>query len=67
MGCENGCTCNALAASRVVEADAWGVQGATWTEPRVHMKDWNDNLFGEQVPDNHTSKVKFGAPHVGAC
>ena len=28
------------------------------------MADWADNLFGEAAPDNHTYKVKFGAPHV---
>ncbi|CAK0876915.1 unnamed protein product [Prorocentrum cordatum] len=39
-------------------------KGNTWHEPRVHMKGWDDNIFGEQAPDNHTSKVKYGAPHV---
>jgi len=39
-------------------------QGNTWNEPRVHMANASDNLFGESAPDNHTSKVKFGAPHV---
>ncbi len=39
-------------------------QGKTWNEPRLKMQGWDDNIFGEQAPDNHTHKVKFGAPHV---
>eukprot|EP00656_Telonema_subtile_P018296 TRINITY_DN19870_c0_g2_i1.p1 TRINITY_DN19870_c0_g2~~TRINITY_DN19870_c0_g2_i1.p1 ORF type:complete len:435 (+),score=53.47 TRINITY_DN19870_c0_g2_i1:124-1428(+) len=38
-------------------------QAATWTEPRVNMTSYADNLFGEAAPNNR-SKVKFGAPHV---
>ena len=44
-------------------------QGKTWTEPRMQMKDVDDNLFGEPGPHPlpngvWTGKVKFGAPHV---
>ncbi|CAL1137136.1 unnamed protein product [Cladocopium goreaui] len=37
--------------------------GKTWNEPRERLKSWNDTLFGESAPNNH-SKVKFGAIHV---
>jgi len=57
--CENWCIQGPFAGFR------WSQdQGQSWQEPRVHVKSWDDNLFGEQAPDNHTYKVKFGAPHV---
>ncbi|CAK9030455.1 unnamed protein product [Durusdinium trenchii] len=37
--------------------------GQTWHEPRTFLRGWNDTVFGESAPSNH-SKVKFGAPHV---
>jgi len=39
-------------------------KGKTWDEPRMKMTGYDDNLFGESAPNNHSSKVKFGAPHV---
>lgn len=36
--------------------------GATWSDARRNMSDWDDNLFGETAFNN--SKVKFGAPHA---
>lgn len=57
--CENWCIQGPFAGFR------WSQdQGQSWHEPRLHVKGWDDNLFGEQAPDNHTYKVKFGAPHV---
>ena len=34
----------------------------SWVEPRLHMANDTDNIFGESSMNN--SKVKFGAPHV---
>jgi len=57
--CENWCIQGPFAGFR------WSKDhGKTWTEPRVHMNNYSDNIFGESAPDNHTSKVKYGAPHV---
>jgi len=57
--CENWCIQGPFAGFR------WSTdKGKTWEEPRIHMQNYSDNLFGESTPDNHTSKVKYGAPHV---
>jgi hypothetical protein len=37
-------------------------EGATWTDSRVNMTSYSDNLFGEIAYNR--SKVKFGAPHA---
>jgi hypothetical protein len=37
-------------------------EGATWTDSRINMTSYSDNLFGETAYNN--SKVKFGAPHA---
>eukprot|EP00929_Paragymnodinium_shiwhaense_P100045 TRINITY_DN62068_c0_g1_i1.p1 TRINITY_DN62068_c0_g1~~TRINITY_DN62068_c0_g1_i1.p1 ORF type:complete len:496 (-),score=18.09 TRINITY_DN62068_c0_g1_i1:40-1527(-) len=44
----------------------WSTDGGeTWTEPRPYLRNgYRDSLFGEGASDNHSSKIKYGAPHV---
>eukprot|EP00434_Breviolum_minutum_P017523 symbB.v1.2.015465.t1/scaffold1158.1/size134810/2 len=56
--CENWCIQGPFLGFRWSKDD-----GKTWNEPREVLKGYDDSLFGEAAPNNH-SKVKFGAPHV---